>query len=267
MYVALQEAHDEARFGGKAAQLAAAMRAGLPVPLGFAFGWEAYDALHQPDVEDHVAPLLPPLAHLVAVRSSAVGEDSADASFAGQHATLLGVREAPALVDALRAVHASARDEGAAAYRRKLGLDVEPRMGVVVQALVRAEVAGVLFTRDPLSGADVRVIEASWGLGEAVVQGLVTPDRYVVARGGRVLTREPGEKDIEIHWSFEGGVAEVPVLGARVVAPCLDDGHLAELDALATACERTFGGTQDLEFALADGRLYLLQRRAITRGG
>ncbi|GMV42260.1 MAG: hypothetical protein AMXMBFR64_39760 [Myxococcales bacterium] len=261
MFVALHEAHDEARYGGKAAQLATALRAGLPVPPGVAFGWDARPAAN---TEDLLAPILPSLGHLVAVRSSAVGEDSADASFAGQHATVLGVRDLPGLMDAIREVHASAAS--GAAYRRKLGLDAEPRMGVVVQALVRADVAGVLFTRDPVSGADVRVIEASWGLGESVVQGLVTPDRYVVARGGRVLAREPGEKDLAIHWSFEGGLAEVPVAGELIGALCLDDARLAALDALATACETVFGGAQDLEFALAGGRLSLLQRRAITRG-
>lgn len=266
MHVLLADALDESRYGGKAAQLAAAMRAGLPVPRGVAFGWDAHAALMAEEAPRHLEPLLPPLGNLVAVRSSAVGEDSAGSSFAGQHATVLGVRGVQALVAAVREVHASARDEGALRYRRKLGLEEEPKMGVVVQELVNADVAGVLFTRDPLSGEDVRVIEASFGLGEAVVQGLVTPDRYVLSNQGRVLAREVGEKDRMIRWSEEGGTEEVDVEPERVEAPCLDDECLRQLDSLARRCEAVFGGAQDIEFAFRGGRLHLLQRRAITRG-
>lgn len=266
MHVHLHEAHEEHRFGGKAAQLSAALRAGLPVPPGFAFAWDAHDPLHGDEAHRHVEPLLAPLGGLVAVRSSAVGEDSATASFAGQHATVLGVRGVDALVRAVREVHASARDEAARSYRRKLGLDPDPRMGVVVQQLVQAEVAGVLFTRDPVTGEDVRVIEASWGLGEAVVQGLVTPDRYVLSRDGTVLVADPGEKDRMIRWSEEGGTEEVDVDADRVDVPCLDAACLRLLDSLALRCEGVFGGDQDIEFAFRGGNLYLLQRRAITRG-
>jgi pyruvate,water dikinase len=140
-------------------------------------------------------------------------------------------------------------------------------MGVVVQQLVHAEVAGVLFSRDPLTGEDVRTIEAAWGLGEAVVAGLVTPDRFRVARGGRILERVLGEKDIAIRWATSGsGTTEEAVEDEDQERLCLDDAALAALDDLATKCEAVFGGTQDLEFAFAAGRLYLLQRRAITRG-
>lgn len=265
MHVALHEAHDEAVYGGKAAQLAQALRAGLPVPPGFAFGFDAHEALHADDADRHAAPLLAPLDDLVAVRSSAVGEDSESASFAGQHATVLGVRGTAALVAALREVHASARSEAARLYRRSLGLDPEPRMGVVVQKLVKAEVAGVLFSRDPVTGEDVRVVEASWGLGEAVVQGLVTPDRYVFGRDGRTLVQDVGEKDRMIRWSDAGGTEEVDVAHDRVAVPCLGAAELRMLDSLVSRCEGVWGGEQDLEFAFAGGTLYLLQRRAITR--
>jgi pyruvate, water dikinase len=266
MHVPLHDAHEESRFGGKAAQLAVALRAGLPVPPGFAFSWDTHEALCGDDAEPHLAPVLEPLGHLVAVRSSAVGEDSEGASFAGQHATVLGVRRVDGLLMAVREVHASARGEAVRQYRVKLGLDPEPRMGVVVQRLVPADVAGVLFTRDPTSGEDVRVVEASWGLGEAVVQGLVTPDRYVMGRSGRVLVRDVGEKDRMIRWSEVDGTEEVDVPDDRVAVPCLDEAALALLDSLAQRCEAVFGGAQDIEFAFHRGELYLLQRRAITRG-
>lgn len=264
--VPLRDAVDEAQFGGKAAQCARALREGLPVPDGFALAWDTHGALRGPAARSALATMLGALGGLVAVRSSAVGEDSAAASFAGQHATVLGVSTVDGLVAALHEVHASADTPSAAAYREKLGLDPAPRMGVVVQRLIRADAAGVLFSRDPITRDDVRVIEASWGLGEAVVQGLVTPDSYRVARGGRILARQAGDKDLEIRWAEHGGTQERPVDGARVTALCLSDAHLGALDALCTRCEAVFGGSQDLEFAVLGDAVHLLQRRAITRG-
>jgi pyruvate,water dikinase len=265
-HVALCHALEESRYGGKASQCAAAMQAGLPVPDGYAFPSEARGCLLGGSGRAALATMLESLGGLVAVRSSAVGEDSATASFAGQHATVLGVRTVDQFIDALREVYASATTSAAVAYRQKLGLDLSPRMGVVVQRLIRADAAGVLFSRDPISGQDVRVIEASWGLGEAIVQGLVNPDRFRMARGGRILAREAGEKDLMIVWSASGGTEEVPVEGERVNELCLSDSVLEALDRLTTQCEAVFGGTQDLEFAVADGTVHLLQRRAITRG-
>lgn len=268
MIATLDQYLPEAEFGGKASQLSHAHRKGLPVPPAFALSSafverviDGEEALHEA-LFDAFASLAGP----VAVRSSGVGEDSSAASFAGQHATVLNVRSRPALLDALKTVHASARGPTARAYRRTLGLLSEPRMGIVIQRLVHADCAGVLFTRNPMTNADERVIEATWGLGEAVVAGLVTPDHYRVARGGRVLARRAGEKDNAIRWSEEGGTVEVAVPAHEVHTLCLDDTQLVALDALASACEAAFSGTQDVEWAFAAGRLYLLQRRAITRG-
>ncbi|MDI3287449.1 PEP/pyruvate-binding domain-containing protein [Polyangium sp. 15x6] len=268
MITALDEHLPEAEFGGKAAQLGHAHRSGLPVPPAFALSSECVDRVVAGDeaLRGRLFDAFATLAGPVAVRSSGIGEDGDAASFAGQHATVLNVRSVRQLLDALATVHGSARTASALAYRRKLGLPAEPRMGVVVQRLVHADCAGVLFTRHPTTGADERVIEATWGLGEAVVAGIVTPDHYRVARGGRVLEKRPGEKDCAILWSEEGGTAEVPVPAHKVSAYCLDDARLAALDALASTCEAAFGGTQDLEWAFAEDRLYLLQRRAITRG-
>jgi pyruvate,water dikinase len=267
MIVTLSEAHDASVFGGKAAQLAHALVSGLPVPGGVAIAWERSDRFDV-DVEVAAAEIAArvDLSRGVAVRSSAVGEDSAGASFAGQHLTVLGVRSARRLVEALREVWASARTAAAMAYRKKLGLDQMPKMGIVVQSLVHAEAAGVLFSRCPMTKADVRTIEASWGLGEAVVCGLVTPDRFKVARGGRVLERHPGDKDLAIRWADDGeGTVEVEVEPHLVDQLCLDDAQLSKLDELVTRCETVFGGSQDIEFAFERGTLHLLQRRAITR--
>lgn len=255
----LRDATPEAAFGGKAASLAKALRAGLPVPDGFAISWDyvenrgaiaaAYRALR---------------AERVAVRSSAIGEDSAEASFAGQHATLLNVTSLDALFAAIRTIRDSARSEAALEYRKKSGIAGEPRIGVVVQRMVEADIAGVLFTRDPVTGANERVVESTWGLGEAVVAGLVTPDRFRLDAAGRVLAREAGAKPLAIRYAPEGGTREVriPDLDARRLS--LTDGQLAELHELGRRCEKFFGAPQDLEWAIAGGALFLLQSRPIT---
>ena len=266
--VALAESLDESCYGGKAAQLAAAIRAGLPVPGGVALpvGFVEAVAAGQSDAVRTLEESCGALDGSVAVRSSAVGEDSETASFAGQHLTCLNVRPAlSALSDAVGAIWESAHSESALAYRQRLGLPVEPRIGVVVQELVLADCAGVLFTRNPANGAEEVVIEASWGLGESVVAGLVTPDRFRLSREGAVLERIPGMKDVAIRIMPEGGTQETEVPAEHVHVLCLDDAQLRELHALATRCERTFGGTQDIEWAFAGGALYLLQRRALTR--
>jgi pyruvate,water dikinase len=264
----LAQATAAAAFGGKAAQLAAARGAGLPVPGGFALDWSAVRAVVGGDGRalswlDGVVD-----AGAWAVRSSAVGEDSAEASFAGTHLTVLGVVGLESLLQAIQQVHSSAHDEAAAAYRRQHGLDPAPRMAVVLQPMIASEVAGVLFTKNPVTGASERVIEASWGLGETVVSGLVSPDQYRLAPDdGRILDRWAGEKDVALWLQADGTVMETPVAADLVNAWCLAEEQLRELHALAGHCDEVFGTTEhDIEFAFAGDRLHLLQRRPITRG-
>jgi pyruvate, water dikinase len=266
--IGLSKRVDEATYGGKAAQLAAAFRAGLPVPEGVALATDFVEATAagEPRALRQLAEAAGSLRPPFAVRSSAVGEDSETASFAGQHVTRLNVHSADALVDAVRAIRESARSESALAYRRRLGLDLEPRIGAVVQELVLADRAGVLFTRNPLDGADDILIEASWGLGEAVVAGLVTPDRFRLSRDGSVVERTAGVKDVAVRVAADGGTEETHVAPELVRVLCLEDSHLGELRGLGLRCEEVFGGTQDLEWAFCGGTLYLLQRRAVTRG-
>ena len=262
----LQSVHDEG-YGGKALELGRALRAGLPVPPGWALSPPLVEriVLGDSSARQRVFAQLDGLGP-AAVRSSAVGEDGADASFAGQHASVLNVRGREALLGAITSVYESARSSAALAYRRRLGITAEPRMAVVLQQLVLADSAGVLFTRNPLTGADERVIEGTFGLGEAVVAGLVTPDRFRVARGGAVLEQTLGDKDIAIAWRPEGGTHELELSAERSAALCVSPAQLAELDALASRCEQAFPGPHDIEWAFAGGKLYLLQRRAITRG-
>lgn len=266
--VPIAEVDSEARFGGKAWHLARAVRAGLPVPPGFALSIDAIDAIASGNADVFVlaAAALESAGGPTAVRSSAVGEDAPSASFAGQHATVLNVRTPDALFEAVKRIRESAQGAGAMAYRRRLGLSGEPRIGVVVQRLIEADCAGVMFSRDPITGADERVVEAAWGLGESVVAGLVTPDRYRMTRAGDVILREVGNKDVAVRPRSGGGTHEVDVDPADAEALCLDDAQLAQLHDLASACESHLGGPQDIEWAFAGGVLHLLQSRAITSG-
>lgn len=268
---ALSAAGDAGRFGGKAAQLAAARRAGLPVPDGWALGWDEVEALvlEETRASEVDAALRAAVSGRgpVAVRSSAVGEDSRDASFAGTHLTVLGLLGGQAVVDAVRQVHASAADPGALAYRDRLAVDGAIRMGVVVQDMVDADVAGVLFTRNPLTGADELVIEASWGLGEAVVSGLVTPDHVRADLDGTVLERVIGEKDVAVRLTCDGATVETGVPADLATMPCLRDEEVQALLRLVRACNEVYADTaHDIEFAFAGGTLHLLQRRPITHG-
>ena len=153
-----------------------------------------------------------------AVRSSAVDEDSTAASFAGQHLTLLNVHSAADVPGAVREVWWSANSDSAITYRQKVGLFTRPSVGVVVQTLINPDVAGVMFTEHPVTGADERLIEASWGLGEAVVAGLVVPDHFRLDRSGQVLERKAGRKRIAIRSLPNGGTFEEPVLPPKVTA-------------------------------------------------
>jgi EmrB/QacA subfamily drug resistance transporter len=255
--VALADAQAEETFGGKAASLARALRAGLPVPDGFAISWDHADPAAIVDAFHRAG-------ERVALRSSAIGEDSIDASFAGQHVTVLNVTSEAMLLEAVTTIQESARAESALAYRAKMGISGEPRIAMVMMRMIDADAAGVVFTRNPMTGANERVIESAWGLGEAVVAGLVTPDRFRISAGGEILERIAGRKDVEVKFAAEGGVSEREVAAADVNRLSLDNGQLLELHRLAAQCENYFGGPQDLEFAFEQGQLFLLQSRPIT---
>ena len=265
----LVEAEAEQQLGGKAVALGEALRAGLPVPGGFALpaAFVAAVGRGDPDASEALARRYGELAVPVSVRSSGIGEDTEQTSFAGQHLTVLNVRTGSGVVDAVRAVWASGRSEAALRYREHFGLPGEPEIGVVVQRLVVPETAGVLFTRHPLTGADERVIDASWGLGEAVVGSLVAPDHFRVSRDGAVLERTPGVKDRMLRTLPDGGTVEEPVPDDRARRLCLDDDDLDALHDLARRCEHVYGGAHDIEWAIEGGAVSLLQRRPITVSG
>jgi len=266
--VPFTKAREISLYGSKAVGLGDAARQGLPVPPGVALSGELVEAVASGDnnaiekVAKAIATLSPPFA----VRSSAVDEDGAAASFAGQHLTMLNVHSAADVPDAVRDVWWSANSDSAITYRQRVSLFSRPSVGVVVQTLLNPGVAGVMFTEHPITGADERLIEASWGLGEAVVAGLIVPDHFRLDRSGRVLERKVGRKRIAIRSLPNGGTFEQQVPTEQVNQLCLDDVQLAALGDLALQCEKVYGPRRDIEWALQDGTLYLLQCRAITTG-
>lgn len=201
----------------------------------------------------------------LAVRSSATAEDLPEASFAGQQDTYLNVIGASALRVAVVACFASLWTARAIGYRLRNGVDqVQVALAVVVQVMVPAETSGVLFTANPLTGMRAEsVIDATFGLGEALVSGQVEPDHWVVdTDSGRVRERTQGAKQAATLTSPGGGVQLVESVADRGL--CLTDAQVAEVTGLGARVAGLFGSPQDIEWAHADGRLHLLQSRAIT---
>ncbi|MFI9561354.1 PEP/pyruvate-binding domain-containing protein [Nonomuraea endophytica] len=285
--------------GGKGASLARLAAAGLPVPPGFHVTTAAYHAFTR-GIQDTIVELAatqPPeaayekiaalfaarpvpdaIAHAVtdayaaldgaavAVRSSATAEDLPEMSFAGQQETYLNVSGADQVLDAVRRCWASLWTPRAIAYRARQGIGSgEVGLAVVVQELVPAESAGVLFTADPLTGARDRImVNAAWGLGEAVVGGQVTPDTLLVAKSdGRILRQDVADKEVMTLRTGQG-TREAPVPEELRRRPVLDAGRAAELARLAVQIERLYGRPMDIEWAGHDGAIHILQARPIT---
>jgi rifampicin phosphotransferase len=288
--------------GGKGANLGELIRAGFPVPEGFVVTTAAYAAvlagsalgtkldaflaygLNRDGAEDAASLLRDAFAAAeipatirdeiaahyrayhdapVAVRSSATAEDLPGAAFAGQQDTFLNVVGEEAVLEAVRKCWASLWTDRAIAYRRREDIDPhDVAIAVVVQRMVPADAAGVLFTANPVTGRrDEIVIDAGWGLGEAVVSGLVTPDHYVLAPDGGLR-----------EWSTGTAVAEPgaeaedtgPARVGREVGRLLGPAQLRELADIASRAARHFGRPQDLEWALSGGQLFVVQARPMT---
>ncbi|MET9244028.1 PEP/pyruvate-binding domain-containing protein [Nonomuraea sp. NPDC003709] len=274
--------------GGKAGALGALLRAGLPVPDGFVVSYDAYLSavrdldLGGPGDPDAMRPAIearpvhasvidalgraldglgdPP----VAVRSSAANEDTGQASAAGQHESFLAVRGAGEVADAVRACWASLFSPRAIDYRRDDRRDDRPSddlaMAVIVQRHLDAEVSGVMFTPADPHGATE--IEASWGLGPSVVGGTVTPDAYRVAEDGSV-TRAIADKRTRLdRRGRQLVVSDVPAPARD--RPAIDDATATRLARLGKEIAALRGGPQDIEWAIADGRIWVLQARPVT---
>ena len=202
-----------------------------------------------------------------AVRSSATAEDLPDASFAGQQDTYLNIRGAEALLDAVRRCWVSLFTDRAVLYRARSGFGHRGvKLSVVIQRMVLPEVSGILFTADPVTGRRGTVsIDAGFGLGEALVSGLVNADLYKVDKeSGALLEVRVGDKALAIRPRPEGGTFEEPLDETQRRARVLDDAAVRELTALGLRIEAHYGAPQDIEWCIEAGRLYVVQARPIT---
>lgn len=278
--------------GGKAGALGALLRAGLPVPDGFVVPFAAYLAAvrdldlgrfaGEPDDVDAVrrtiearpvrAAVIDALGRAldeigdppVAVRSSAAREDTGQASAAGQHESFLAVHGVGAVAEAVRACWASLFSPRAIAYRAASGRDDQPSddllMAVIVQRHLDAEVSGVMFT--PADPDDATRIEASWGLGPSIVEGKVTPDAYRVAEDGSVARTVADKQKRLDRRGTRLVIRDVPTAARN--QPTVDDATAAQLARLGKQIAAVLGGPQDIEWAIADGRTWILQARPVT---
>ncbi|WP_324663198.1 phosphoenolpyruvate synthase [Haloarcula sediminis] len=298
-------ADDLDRVGGKAASLGELAGAGLPVPSAFVVSAGTYRAFIEDtgieaalfdavDVDSDDSAALAGAAERaqeliletevptavredvlsaydemgdgpVAVRSSATAEDLPDASFAGQQDTYLNVERAD-LLDRVKECWASLFTQRAIYYRNEQGFAHDAvDIAVVVQEMVDAEKSGVLFTSHPSTGEPTAIVEAAWGLGEAVVSGTVSPDNYVLDReSGEVTKVTVAEKRVMCVRGEDGQTVERSVPDEKRDAQVLDEGELARLLELGERVEAHYGSPQDVEWAIYDGELYLLQSRPIT---
>lgn len=289
--------------GGKGASLGQLAALGAPVPPAFALTTHAYALFagahglprRVADVSEHelggirdaiaAEPLPSPVAEAIArgfgsfqnrlggdialaVRSSATAEDSASFSFAGLHDSILDVRTLPSLEAAVRQCWASLWSDRALAYRRNGGLAADDAgIAVVVQQMIRSDVSFVAFTADPVSGRESHLaIAASYGLGEAIVSGLVTPDHVVVGPDGTVVEYAIGDKAMMVIPGIdpEDGPREVPTPRALRAAPALSPEQAAAIAALTRGLAAHLGYQADFEGALAGDQIVLFQARPIT---
>ncbi|MEE8422178.1 MAG: PEP/pyruvate-binding domain-containing protein [Dehalococcoidia bacterium] len=261
--------------GGKAANLSQLADVHL-VPPGFALTAVASSVGLTDPLADDVRRAYRGLgarigmrAPRVAVRSSAIDEDGAGASFAGQHDTYLNITGEDAVVDAVARCVGSARSVEALAYREQQGLTTDDaQMAVLVQQLVASDVSAVIFSVNPITqDHDEVLINSSWGLGESVVSGTVTPDMYVVRKSDYAVISSQVSSKEQMTVMTEDGTEEVPVPAERRDEPSLTASQAIEMARLATKLEAAMGWPADIECAVAYDELYLLQCRPITTLG
>jgi pyruvate,water dikinase len=203
----------------------------------------------------------------VAVRSSATAEDLPDASFAGQQDTYLNIRGTEQLLDHVRSCWASLWNAEAISYREQQGFPHHSvNLCVVVQSMIESEISGVLFTANPITGnSEEAVINASWGLGEAIVSGVVSPDTLTMRRSdGEILIQQLGAKELTIEYAENGGILERKTAEMDRVRPALTDEQAKTLVGMGNQIESHYGTPQDIEWAFRDNDCYALQARPIT---
>lgn len=231
-----------------------------PIPIDIASAIQATYAELQNQVKGNLGTLP------VAVRSSATAEDLPDASFAGQQDTYLNIRGDDVLLEHVKRCWASLWTARAIMYRHRQGYAHDKvALAVVVQAMIESEVSGILFTANPVNQhLDEMVLNASWGLGEAIVSGLANPDTWILGSDGEILERDIASKDVAIEYAADGGTREVVVPLDKQAISSLDDTQVRALAALGEHVARHYARPMDIEWTYARETFYLLQARPIT---
>jgi pyruvate, water dikinase len=211
-----------------------------------------------------VSEILDKVEPRVAVRSSATAEDLPTASFAGQQASFLNVRGEKELIESIRKCWASLFEPRAIFYRAKHGFS-GASIAVVVQKMVDADKSGVMFTIDPATGEDTVLIEATWGLGESIVGGEVSPDSYKVSKTGKIIDIQVSNKTkTRVLDCASGATVEIAVPPEKATARVLTDDEIQRLTKYAVMLEKHYGRPQDIEFAIENDEIHIVQTRAIT---
>lgn len=256
--------------GGKALSLSRLIQAGLPVPPGFVITTEAYKNSKSvgvsSELKDAILDAFDALgATVVAVRSSAIAEDSTDASWAGQFESYLNVNREQ-LIDSVEKCWESVSSDTVNAYAEGKSTDKEQlAIAVAVQKMVKSEVSGVAFSVNPVTkDTDEIMIEAIYGLGELLVQGMITPDNYIVDKHSfGVKKKSTKTKSVMLVYK-DGENVEQPVSENQRDESCLTDEQIVELSELVNKIEQYYGTPQDIEWALENNKFYVVQSRPIT---
>ncbi len=286
--------NDIAVAGGKGANLGEMTKAGIPVPPGVVLTAAAYDLYIESNnidtgknvpakqiresilngkltsqIKNEIISYCQRIGEesRVAVRSSATAEDLDDASFAGQQETYLNVVGLENLLESIKRCYASLWGDRAVSYRRTHGYGgAKVSLAVVIQQMIESDFSGVMFTRNPANGEDQVLVNASYGLGEAVVSGRVSPDEYVCSSNGELKKATIGSKEIRIVYdTFGTRVEDVP--NNLRATRALDDRRIESLVLLGKHIEKHYGHPMDIEWAIKNNEIYILQARSITTIG
>src|SRR6267143_2530839 len=270
------------KVGGKAAMLAELLRHDIPIPAFFVVSSETHgqfasryegstgDSASLPEeliteIKDGMSRLFSYNADSTyyAVRSSGVGEDSTALSFAGQFESYLGLRNLSEVIQAVKDCWASARSERLAAYCRSRNVPVLSKFAVIIQEMILADASGVIFTAHPLTGStEDMLIESNFGLGTSLVQGQATPDRFHITRSGlHVAEKQIGTKRKFATLNPDGGTHTIPTPADQASRPSITDSQASDLAKLAVQIEAIAGVPQDIEWAVYEGRPFILQSR------
>ncbi|MEI6267150.1 MAG: PEP/pyruvate-binding domain-containing protein [bacterium] len=262
--------NDVAKVGGKGGSLGEMTQSGIPVPTGFVITTQAYISFHESELPSKIQKqILAKFDSLgldrVAVRSSAIAEDSSSASWAGQFNTVLNVNR-EGLIDAIMDCWQSSNSETVKYYAKRNDISEDQlALAIVVQKMVNSNVSGVVFSINPVTGnKEEMMIEACYGLGEMLVQGMVTPDNYIVSKYDLSIREKRISNQTQKIINTVNGTETISIEQSQQSLQKLSDEKIFKLSKLVMLIENYYGCPQDIEWAIEDDELFILQSRPVT---